>query len=282
MLAVDLQPPERHKGNGQPKIDGKFFTRASSLAKALEDQGGLITWKAKMAALGIAASDELRGLAASTPPDDYRWRDIVERACEVGGGSKAADTGTAIHEVTEMLDHGDEVPDSVPQEILDDALAYRKACTAHGLTPLAGEVFVANEAMRVAGSFDRLVEGPDGVARILDIKTIKKGKDAAAAAKWTGLAWSIQTAVYANSVPWCAERGYVDWEDVGLRQPARTGRNAIIAAIPRGSGECFLIDIDLDQGLDLASLACEVREARKQRPATPRLPQTEMTTEGSS
>ena len=73
----------------------------------------------------------------------------------------------------------------------------------------------------------------------------------------------------------------MEWEEVGLRQPARTGLNAIVAVIPRGSGECFLVDIDLDAGLDLAALACEVREARKRRPAKARLPQQELTTEGS-
>lgn len=278
MKLVEQTLPERHKGNGQPKIDGKYFTRASSLAKTLEDQGGLINWKAKMAAKGVADSDQLRALAASTPIDDYRWRDIVERACEQAGASNAADLGTSIHAATEHWDLYDERP-NVPKEILADAEAYREVCKQHELTPLAAEVFVANAELKTAGSFDRLVEGPDGVARILDIKTIGEKKDAEQAAKWTGVAWAIQIATYANSKPYDGEAGYLEWEDIGLRQPAMQGMNAYVAAIPRGSGKCFLIDIDLTAGYELAQLAVQVKQARRAKPAHPRLPQQELVTD---
>ncbi len=277
MKLVKQTAPQRHKGNGQPKIEGKYFTRASSLAKVLEDQGGLINWKAKMAAKGIADSDQLRALAATTPIDDYRWRDIVERACEQAGASNAADLGTSIHAATEAWDLTDERPDA-PKEILADAEAYRQVCKQHGLKPLAAEVFVANDALKTAGSFDRLVEGPDGIARILDIKTIGKKKDAEQASKWTGLSWSVQIATYATAKPYDGEDGYLEWEQIGLRQPASKGLNAYVAAIPRGSGKCFLIDIDLTKGYELAELAVEVKQARRLKPATPRLPQQELTT----
>ena len=278
MIFVEQTLPQRHKGNGQPKIDGKYFTRASSLAKTLEDQGGLINWKAKMAAKGIADSEQLRALAATTPIDDYRWRDIVERACEQAGASNAADLGTSIHAATEAWDLHDERP-AGPKAVVADAEAYRHVCKQHELKPLAAEVFVANKDLRTAGSFDRLVEGPDGVARILDIKTIGAKKDAEAAAKWTGVAWAIQIATYANSKPYDGEKGWLEWEDIGLRQPAAKGVNAYVAAIPRGSGKCFLIDIDLTEGFRLAELAAEVRDARRSKPASPRLPQQELTTE---
>jgi hypothetical protein len=162
--------------------------------------------------------------------------------------------------------------------VVADAEAYRNVCKDHGLKPLAAEVFVANKDLRTAGSFDRLVEGPDGVARILDIKTIGAKKDAQAAAKWTGNSWAIQIATYANSKPYDGENGWLEWEDVGLRPPASKGVNAYVAAIPRGSGKCFLIDIDLTEGFRLAQLAAEVRDARRSKPASPRLPQQELTT----
>lgn len=281
MKRVEQIAPERHKGNGQPKIEGKFFTRASSLAKVLEDQGGLIQWKAKMAAKGIADSDQLRALAATTPIDDYRWRDIVDRACEQAGASNAADMGTSIHTATEEWDLHDQRPDG-PPEVLADAEAYRQVCKENGLKPLAAEVFVANDELKTAGSFDRIVQGPDGVSRILDIKTIGSKKDAEAAAKWTGVAWAIQIATYANAKPYDGEAGYIEWEELGLEPPARSGLNAYVAAIPRGTGKCFLIDIDLDEGLRLAQLAVDVKAARRAKPATPRLPQQALdTNEGS-
>ena len=279
MKVVKQTLPERHKGNGQPKIDGTYFTRASSLAKVLDDQSALINWKGKMAAYGIAHNDDLRALAATTDLKDYRWRDIVERACESAGASSGADIGTSIHTATEEWDlRGEVAVQQMPDEIVADARAYRDLMDAYGFKPLAGEVFVANRALRTAGSFDRLVESPEGTAHILDIKTVGSDKDAAGAAKWSGVAWAIQTAVYANAKPYDADRGYLEWADLDLPEPVSEGLAAYIVVIPRGSGTAALVDIDLTAGKELAQLAAQVRDARRSKPAAPRLPQEQLTT----
>lgn len=279
MKVVEQVEPDRHRGNGQPKIDGTYFTRASSLASVLSDQNGLINWKGKMAAYGISRNDDLRALAATTDLDDYRWRDIVERACEAAGASSGADIGTSIHTATEEWDlHGPDAVKDMPPEIVADARAYRDLMDAYGLTPLAGEVFVANEALRTAGSFDRLVTGPEGTAHILDIKTVGSNKDAEKAAKWSGVQWAIQTAVYATAKPYDAERGYLEWADLDLPTPQSTGPSAYIVVIPRGSGTASLVDIDLTEGRQLAALAAQVRDARRSKPAAPRLPQEQLKT----
>lgn len=279
MKRVELNPPERHKGNGQPKIEGKYFTRASSLAKTLEDQGGLINWKAKMAAAGVAQSNDLRALAATLKIDDYRWRDVVERACEQAGASSAADMGTSIHTATEALDYG-ESTDGIPEDVLADATAYRNVLDEYGLKPVLAEVFVANRELRSAGSFDRLVEDADGNLRILDIKTVKAGRDPEKEVRFKGLSWSVQTATYANALPYDSVLGVLTWDYMNVATPDR--ELAYVAAIPRGSGECYLVDVDLTAGYQLAQLAAKVRDARRTRPASVRLPQQELITKEGS
>jgi hypothetical protein len=205
-------------------------------------------------------------MAATTDLADRGWRSLVDKAAERAGSGTAADTGTSIHTASEMLDYGQDVS-GIPADILDDAKAYRVACEAAGLEPVAAEVFVANERLAVAGSFDRLVKCPDGKFRILDIKTVGTNKSPELAAKYSARAWSIQVSVYAGSRPYCAEQGYKDWTEVGLGQPETSGFNAIIAVIPRGSGTCSLLAVDLDAGAEMADLAVQVRKARKQSPA---------------
>ena len=45
--------PERDRW-GRPIIDGRTYTRASTLAKALDDQSALIDWSARVALQGMS------------------------------------------------------------------------------------------------------------------------------------------------------------------------------------------------------------------------------------
>lgn len=265
MKSITQTPPQRHGGNGQPKIDGAYWTRISSLAKYLDDQGNLINWMGKMAARGIALSPDLQALAATTDlGDKARWRDIVDRAKDRAGGNSGADLGTGLHQATELLDHGRGI-DNLPAIMRADARAYRAALDQMGLVPLAGEVFVAHEELRAAGTFDRLVLQPDGNAAVLDIKTINEDKDAAYAARWNGVAYAIQIAAYAGARPYDGAAGWQEWSDLGLPRPQT--EIGWVAVIPRGTGTCQLLEVDLTAGRRLADLAAAVRDARKSAPA---------------
>lgn len=278
MRLIEQTMPDRHKGNGQPKIDGKFYTRASSLPKAIDDQSGLTKWCERVVAQGLVASPDLIESARDLPADDYRWNFIAKEAKELAGGSDAADYGSLVHAATEVFDGGG--TPTGPDDVIADASAYRDCCAKFEWKPLAAEIFVADSKLMVAGSFDRLVECPDGAARILDIKTIKAGKDAEYAARYNGVKWAVQLAVYCNSRVYCAKRGFVEWQDAGLPKPALD--RGIVLCIPRGTGRCYPIDVDLKLGYELAQLAVQVRKARRAKPAAPRLPQEELiTNEGS-
>lgn len=265
MKKIEQAPIVRHAGNGQPKIGPRYYTRVSSLAKYLDDQGNLIHWMGKMAARGIALSPDLQALAATTDMGDRdKWRDIVDRAKDRAGGNSGADLGTGIHSATEMLDLGQSLED-LPADLRADAEAYGAALDKQGLTPLAGEMFVVNEAVKSAGSFDRLVACQDGPPAILDVKTINADKDAEYACRYNGVAWSIQIATYAHARPYDGIFGASEWSDYDL--PAPGLERGWVAVIRRGAGTCDLVEVDLTAGWRMAQLAASVRDARKARPA---------------
>lgn len=243
---------------GRPIIDGNAYTRASTLAKALDDTTNLTDWACRMTALGVARSADLIALAATANPDDRSTlNDVVERAKDRAGAGGGRDTGTAIHAATEMVDCGEDIS-HLPTDLQRDARAYVAARNAIGYDPIVGEMFVANWDLLVAGSFDRLGLRGD-LAMIGDIKTGKADKDAEYAARYNSVAWATQLAVYASGMPW-RPGGFVDW-------PVRPDQNTgVIFYLQRGAGACTPIILDLEEGMRLARLAVDVRQARKSRP----------------
>ena len=244
---------------GRPKIDGTSYTRASTLAKTLEDQSGLINWAGRMTALGMSRNPDLVALAATTSPEDKRaLDDIANRAKERAGSTSGRDTGTSIHAASEMIDCGEDVS-HLPADLLRDALAYRDACEREGLTPVLAETFVVNEHLGAAGSFDRLLY--DDAADTYVIGDLKTGTslDPEYALRYSGLSWAIQLATYASGTPW--DDGWHVWPELGADAPSL--RRGVVFYIPRGSGVCHPLWLDLEVGMDAAIIAAKVRDIRK-------------------
>lgn len=239
---------------GRPVIDGVSHTRASTLAKMLDDQGGLLKWAQGMAGLGTATSPDLIARFTTTKPEDKKalyslGREAMDRART----SAAANTGTAIHAATELIDLGHDLG-LLPTEIADDARAYRRAVEAVGLTPIIGELFVVCPELRVAGSFDRLYQGTRS-ALIGDLKT----SGSPDAAKYAGLAWSIQCALYAHSQPFIDGKVRT-WEWAGL--PAPDLDTAAIVHLVQGQQITKVYRLDLRTGWQAALVAAQVRDLR--------------------
>lgn len=252
-----LQQPEIERDRwGRPKINGKSYLRPSTLAKTLDDQSNLIEWSSAMTALGMSRSPDLVALASTIDPAEHRKaRDIVKRAKDRVMSQGGADIGTAIHAATEAVDYGKPI-DHMPADLQADALAYRAARESLGLTPLAAEVFVVNEELQAAGTFDRLVES-DAEVFVTDIKTGSKD-DPEYAAKYGAVAWAIQLATYAHADPYGS-----DWQTLGGYPSCGMG---VIWYIPRGSRKCYPITVDLIEGWELAITARKVYDARKSSP----------------
>lgn len=249
---------------GRPLIDGKPYTRASTLAKALDDTSNLMQWKARKVAEGMGQAADLVALAATSRGDKKVLDDVVERAMDRAGAGGGRDIGTGIHAATEMLDGGEDIT-GLPTDLQKDALAYQDCYAGLGLTPVLAETFVVNRHLQSAGTFDRLMVDRDGDTLITDIKTVGEGKDAAYSARWSGLAWSIQLAVYAFASPWTAATGVVSWSGWDI-QPPRVDKG-IVWVIRRGQGTCEPVTVDLTVGLRAANMCADVRDIRKLRPA---------------
>ena len=272
MIKVELTPPQRHGSHGTPKVNGKWFTRPSNLPSFLEDRSGLSRWMQGLVAQGLALDDGLYQQARHMSPGGSGWTSLAEEAAKAAGSTEARDYGTVLHTATEAIDYGHEPTGT--DAVKADAAAYKQACEDLGLEVLAAELFVANEELEVAGTMDRLVVDAEGIARVLDIKTVKESADAEYAARFSGFGWSMQLSCYAHGSVYCGERGFLTWDEVGLRQPARN--RAIVIGIPRGTGTYFAVDVDLIKGYELAKLACQVREARRVKPASPMTGQTQI------
>ena len=263
---IELPPvdPPRDQYD-RPLLDGVAYTRASTLAKALDDQGSLINWSARMTAIGMSRSRDLIAATAATDINDKSALDrLVNRAKDRAQSMGKADIGTAIHRVTHLLDLGQPV-DNQPDHVQAAARAYQSTMAVKGLVPLAAEVFVVCEELGAAGTFDRLLQGPTRTL-IGDIKT----SDNPNVVRYAALSWAVQLTVYANGRPWLPNIGIVEWADVGLPQPDL--KRGLVIHVPQSGGQVRLHSIDLVAGWQAAQLAAEVRDWRKRKDLTQLVP----------
>lgn len=251
----------------KPKPDGKLisYTRASTFAKALDDGAGLTRWKIRHAVLGVAVSPDLAALAAAmgrnlnalTDGDKRNLDGIAERAHDRSGGNEKADYGTAVHSMTEP----GRDPFAVDPAMQRDANAYAALLDALDVDVVDTEVFVVNDPLKVAGTFDHTwrlrtawtindgasgITIPAGTIVVVDKKTGRLSLGAHA----------IQLATYAR-----ASR-YPDpatGERVAMDASPEWG---VVAHIPKGTGTAAAYLIDLTAGWKGAKLAQEVRAYR--------------------
>jgi hypothetical protein len=263
-FATDAPDVERDRW-GRPLIvpaDGGKplpYTRISTLAKTLDSKEGLMEWKQRMVALGIGKRPDLAQLAAVTAPDDKRkLRELIDAAMAAAESDKAANTGTVLHSLTEAFDRG--TLDHIPEVHYRDLDAYEQA--TKGLVMRAIEGFVVNDALEAAGTFDRLVQLPDGRIVVADLKT---GQDEP---KYPhGVV--TQCAIYAHShiydIPTNTRTGYLP--DLGVSTD--TG---LLIHLPAGKATCDLYLLDLTIGWSLAQTAVAVRQVYKSKPLAPYAP----------
>lgn len=229
------------------------YQRASSLGGLLDDLNGLMLWKQRVTALGLARRPELldRVAAIAANHDDpvaeakTDLNKVCREAMEAGGGSRAANTGTALHEFTEALDRGRKVAPSR----WDARLAEYKAATAH-LTMLDVETFVVCDPLQVAGTFDRLVRLPDGRVVVADLKTGSTDPD-------YPLKAAVQIAAYAHGERYDPDTG----KRTPLHPDLDDTRGLLIHLPATGTG-CHLYDLNLVEGWTAAQCAVQVKRIR--------------------
>lgn len=238
-------------GGGKPKP----YARVSSFGQILENQFGLNKWKQRMVLLGAIDRPDLMKLATAAKNDDRKLDGLVEQMMDAGGASRAANTGTAIHDILAQVDAGEIKLDEVPDEFSAQARAWQQLLDDHGFEPVRDmiELHVVNDRFEAAGSADNICRTADGRLVLVDKKTGKKIGQ-------RPLAYMVQLAIYATSDRYDIETG--ERSSLGVDDTV-----AYIAHVPAAGGDAVLYEVDVAEGLRLAELAADAKRAEKH--ATP-------------
>ena len=242
------------------------YTRATTVAKALDDSGGLLSWGKRMVALGLAQRPDLVALVSTTNDTDKKTLDdICERAAEQGGATIRRDLGTALHGMLERswTDPTFVAPDPYGSDVraVHDALATARLRVVDGYA----ERMIVHDRHQIAGTFDLLVEDEHGQKYVADIKT---GSSLLGA-----LAFAVQLSIYADADALYNQGAAKDGsEDTREPMPEVSLEKAVIIHVQPGSGVCDLHWLDLIIGQAALELAVDVRQMRKAKPLTPLVP----------
>jgi hypothetical protein len=228
-------------------------TRATTLARTLDDEHGLTKWRQRMVGVGLSKRDDLRAQIAACHPDERgRLDSLCRDAVEAAGASSSANLGSALHSFCQRIDEGEDLS-IVPDTWRPDVEAYRAAMDEAGLTVELIERCCVIPELVVAGTLDRTVlEKSSGRHYVLDLKT-GRSLDYS----WPSI--SIQLSLYAH-----ASTLY----DAGTEQhspmPDVDQETAIVAHLPAGTGTCEIYAVDLVKGWEGALTAHRVRTWRKE------------------
>lgn len=245
------------------------WTRATTLKSALTDKEGLIGWKQRLAAVGLARQPHLaervlelhaeivacgKDWRAAKGPKDA-MKAVLAELHHAAGGDEGSERGTQAHTLTEYADAGrlDEVRHLASESELADLQAYLDCCDAAGIVrpPEWIERIVLNLTVESAGTFDRLVYLPDGRLVCADVKS-QQGFD------FGFLDAAAQMGQYVNADGvWDHETR--TWLPLPAELDRRTG---LIMHVPVGKATCDLYEVNLEEGWEAARIAYEVRTKR--------------------
>jgi hypothetical protein len=222
------------------------YTRCTTFIDVLEDKFRLEQWRQRQVALGLADRKDLILAVAAHRGDKERLNGICDEAREYALSSAAATMGTALHALTQLVDRGTPLP-VISDDAAADLDAYRDAMKP--LTVVAQEQFGVHDHLKVAGTWDRVVEWK-GRRFIADIKTGK--------IDWDINKISMQLAVYSRCQVYDIPTNTRMHHDVDQS-------NGLIIHLPAGAARCDLIWVNLRDGWEGVELAGQVREWRRRK-----------------
>lgn len=247
------------------------YTRATTVATALDEGYGLQKWLATMAICGTMMRPGLRAqweaLMATHAGDPWYASDqskaeckrLIDECAAVGGANDRSEIGTALHEITAMFDAG-RTPTHLSPETERDLTVYADTLAAANieLNPDLIETTVVLDEHRVAGTFDRGARAP-GFSKTL-IADLKTGADLSFS--WHAIA--VQLAIYAHGDAIYRQGAAEDGsQDVREAMPDVDLENGLVIWLPAGTGECELFLVDLTAGWEAFERSMWVREWRK-------------------
>jgi len=283
-VVVSTKPPinGNHRYELPHPLTGKKWsaTRATNFNKRASDRFALAQWEMRCVLAGMAVDPgiaekvlELLGedVLASVKTEKVRLNALVDAAKAATKAGDRASTGTELHKWTEMLDAGTVTIDRVPVNHRPIAARYLAVLKASGFTPVPHliERTTGYAEFGVVGTFDQVMQGPDGRYRVVDKKSgsLQFGQDE----------MSVQLAVYARGInrhgiaQWSGQGSAKDWKTWGWVTPTDADGNVItveedwgvIVHMPQDNSGCTLMQVDLTTGWRGAELCNTLGEWHK-------------------
>ena len=250
------------------------YTRATTVAKTFDGEGGLLPWKATMAMTGMMRRPGLRAkfeALLARFPERGPWygneqskeqcKRLVEECAEAGGSADRADIGMALHSIIEQMNKG--ATPSLSQDVTTaDIEAYQTTMADAGLVvdPHYCEATVAVDRWRVAGMSDMLrITVPHEGDVVGDLKTGET-------LEWSWQPMCVQLAIYANGDNIYRQGPAPDGSgDVREAMPKVSRQRGLIIHLPAGKAACTLHWVDLAAGWEAFERSMWAREWRARR-----------------
>lgn len=228
----------------------RLYTRATTIAKTLDDTTNLTLWQCRQTGVGVAKTPSIAAKLIACDPDDKKTlNQLVEEAKQAAGANEARELGTALHEIAEKIDRGtlnlDDVPDPWRATIANYQSALRKASLT--VDPDWCEVVLLNQPYGIAGKVDRLYRDHDGRLVVGDLKT-------GGYISW--LSFAVQFAIYATATHYIASDGEV------RAMPDVRQDHALLIHLPADGDWCKIEPLSVRVGLDAMLMCLEVRRTR--------------------
>ena len=266
------------------------YTRVTTVAKTLDDGGGLIPWKATATLVGALRRPGLharwQALVSEHPDPWYANPDskaackkLVEECAEAGGSGDRADLGTALHSIVEQQLTG-LTPSGLQPGMEADVEAFRSATGALVIDPAHIEATVVLDDWKVAGTADMLRVTVPGYDRPL-IGDLKTGANLDFS--WQAIAVQLAAYAHADNV---YRQGPADdgTQDVRTPMPRVSQTHGLIIHLPAGEARCSLHIIDLEAGWEAFQHSMWTRgwRSRKKLAAPYKIPSATAHTDGGA
>lgn len=259
MTAVDLtgiapQPEPNRDRYGRYLIDGKPYTRVTTISSTLEDTYNLSRWQMRMAVHGVVNRDDLLLSAQTHNPTEDRqtYNTICQQGLEAAQAQAKANIGTALHKLTEQHDRGKPL-EEFPEDRHPFLERYTSLLAGEGIEIDRAHIeqILVNTDHGYAGTADRVVDLPDGRRLIADLKT-------GATLDWSWLGISTQLAAYAHHT-----HTYNRTKDTLEPRIEIDLHEALVIHLPANGDPGALHLIDIEFGFEALLTALEAREMRR-------------------
>ncbi|MEV4642788.1 hypothetical protein AB0J80_36150 [Actinoplanes sp. NPDC049548] len=253
---------------------------------AIEDKSSLQRYYKRMVMIGTTAfsvgeMNQVKRLDPEDPEGKRQLNHLADRAENLSGANNKRERGTHLHDLSEYVDRGEELPPHASAQDRLDMAAYKAATEMMQVIHI--ERLVVVPELKAAGTPDRVsfFDGldPDGAPAGHLITDLKTGT-----VEYGALKMAMQLAGYSRGKLYDHTRFPVDAEDkaalatwkktkVSAEEAAQAytalpdvnQRWGLIMNLPAGSGQCTVYWVDLTTGWDGAQLCSAVRRMRSRK-----------------